>query len=207
MSRQPVPTRERYLVEIDPTDYQVAVGRAQADYADAKATADAASVNVPVTSISTSSQLSSADADVLNAQAGIQAAQQQFDTAKAEPPTGRSQQRESTKRSGTLQTTGRKAGDLAAAIRPGGSCRQGGIRRSGGRACECRCGQCPSHAGGRQTGAGHGKPAHRGTAPRQVTIVRAHAASALAAAARKKADLDQAQLNLSYTKIIAPLPG
>jgi len=30
------------LVEIDPTDYQVAVDRAQADYNDAKATADAA---------------------------------------------------------------------------------------------------------------------------------------------------------------------
>src|SRR6266705_1530435 len=46
------------LVEIDPTDYHVAVARAQADYNDAKATADAAFVNVPVTSVSTASQLS-----------------------------------------------------------------------------------------------------------------------------------------------------
>jgi membrane fusion protein (multidrug efflux system) len=36
------------LVEIDPTDYQVAVDRAQADYNDAKATADAATVDVPI---------------------------------------------------------------------------------------------------------------------------------------------------------------
>src|SRR5437899_1527396 len=62
------------LVEIDPTDYQVAVARAQADFDEARASADAASVNVPVTSVSTASQLSSADADVLNAQAGIKAA-------------------------------------------------------------------------------------------------------------------------------------
>src|SRR5579871_5850029 len=71
------------LVEIDPTDYQIAVARAQADYNDAKAAADAAAVNVPVTSVNTASQLSSADADVLNAQAGIKAAHQQFDAAKA----------------------------------------------------------------------------------------------------------------------------
>src|ERR1700740_348778 len=36
------------LVEIDPTDYQVAVQRAQADYNDAKATADAAAVDCAV---------------------------------------------------------------------------------------------------------------------------------------------------------------
>src|SRR5215471_256851 len=70
------------LVEIDPTDYQVALQRAQADYNDAKATADAASVDVPITSVNTTSPLSSADADVANAQAGIKAARQQFEAAK-----------------------------------------------------------------------------------------------------------------------------
>src|SRR5215470_6312575 len=71
------------LVEIDPTDYQVALQRAQADYNDAKAVAEAAAVDVPITSVSTSSQLSSADADVLNAQAGIKGARQQYEAAKA----------------------------------------------------------------------------------------------------------------------------
>src|SRR5262249_36539043 len=45
------------------------------------------------------------------------------------------------------------------------------------------------------------------TGPNQVAIERAKAQSALAAAARKKADLDQAQLNLSYTRIVAPVAG
>jgi membrane fusion protein, multidrug efflux system len=45
------------------------------------------------------------------------------------------------------------------------------------------------------------------TAPRQIAIIRSRAESALAAAARKKADLDQAQLNLSYTKVVAPVTG
>ena len=72
------------LIEIDPKDYQVAVDRAKADYADAVATAEAARVNVPITSVNTNSQTSSAQADVENANAGIAAARQQFSAAKAQ---------------------------------------------------------------------------------------------------------------------------
>ena len=45
------------------------------------------------------------------------------------------------------------------------------------------------------------------TAPKQMQITRAKATSALAEAQRKKADLDQATLNLQYTKIVAPVNG
>ena len=45
------------------------------------------------------------------------------------------------------------------------------------------------------------------TAPRQMQIIRAKATSALAEEQRKKADLDQAALNLQYTKIVAPVNG
>src|SRR3984893_2380435 len=72
------------LVEIDPADYQVAYGRAKADYEDAQAAAIAAGVNVPITSVNTSSQVSAAGADVNSAGAGIQVAKQQFEAAKAQ---------------------------------------------------------------------------------------------------------------------------
>src|SRR5882724_9424541 len=72
------------LVEIDPVDYEVAVERARADYADAQAQASAAGINVPVTDVSTSSQVASARANVANAAAGISAARQQFDAAQAQ---------------------------------------------------------------------------------------------------------------------------
>src|SRR6202521_5796271 len=39
------------LIQIDPKDYQVALDRAKADYADAIALAEAARVNVPITSV------------------------------------------------------------------------------------------------------------------------------------------------------------
>src|ERR1700733_10569304 len=72
------------LVEIDPADYQVAYQKAKAEFEDAQAPAAAAGVNVPITSVSTDSQVSSSEADVANARAGIAAAQQQFDAARAQ---------------------------------------------------------------------------------------------------------------------------
>ena len=46
------------LVEVDPRDYQVAVDQARADVADAQATAQSLNIDVPVTSVNTSSQVS-----------------------------------------------------------------------------------------------------------------------------------------------------
>jgi membrane fusion protein, multidrug efflux system len=195
------------LVEIDPTDYQVAVARAEADYNDAKATADAASVNVPVTSVSTSSQLSSADADVLNAQAGIKAAQQQFDAAKANLQEAEAnnvkaqndlarykqlvEKQEISQQQYDQAVAAAKAGTASVdASRANADAANAQVTQADGRLAQAMANQRSAS-----------------TAPRQVTIVRAKAASALAAAARKKADLDQAQLNLSYTKIMAPVAG
>src|SRR4051812_39121044 len=72
------------LVEVDPADYQLAYERAKADFANAQAAATAAGVSVPITSVNTSSQMSASEADVASARAGIQAAQQQFQAAKAQ---------------------------------------------------------------------------------------------------------------------------
>src|SRR5882672_1519045 len=72
------------LIQIDPSDYQVALDRAKAAYADALATAQAAQVNVPITSVGTASQVVSAEGDVQNATAGISWARQQLDAASAQ---------------------------------------------------------------------------------------------------------------------------
>src|SRR5271156_1725860 len=72
------------LVEIDPADYQVAVEQARAEYNDAAAQASAAGINVPVTDVSTTSQVSGAQAGVSSARSGINAARQQFEAAKAQ---------------------------------------------------------------------------------------------------------------------------
>ena len=72
------------LVEMDPTDYQISVNRARADYDDALATAAAAGVNIPITNVNTGSQLSSAQANVDNAHAGVSAAERQGGSKSAD---------------------------------------------------------------------------------------------------------------------------
>src|SRR5215831_19992106 len=69
------------LVEIDPRDYQVAVDKARADLANAEATAKSLNITVPITSVSTSSQLSSSVSDISNATAGIISAEKQLAAA------------------------------------------------------------------------------------------------------------------------------
>ncbi|MGB8013418.1 MAG: biotin/lipoyl-binding protein, partial [Terriglobales bacterium] len=72
------------LVEIDPADYEVAVAQARAVYADAQAQASAAGINIPITNVSTSSQVSGAQASVSSAKAGIAAARQQLEAAQSQ---------------------------------------------------------------------------------------------------------------------------
>src|ERR1700722_2463999 len=51
------------LVEIDPKDLEVAVAKARANLADAEATAKSLNIDVPITSVNTTSQVSSSQAE------------------------------------------------------------------------------------------------------------------------------------------------
>ena len=59
------------LVEIDPKDYEVAVEEAKANLASAEATAQSLNINVPITSVNTTSQLKFAASGVEDAGAAI----------------------------------------------------------------------------------------------------------------------------------------
>src|ERR1700677_1542145 len=72
------------LGETDPADYEVAVAQARGEYEDAQAQASAATINIPINNVSTSSQVSGAQAGVYGAQAGIAMARQQFEAAKSQ---------------------------------------------------------------------------------------------------------------------------
>lgn len=195
------------LVEIDPTDYQVAVDRAQADYNDAKATADAASVNVPVTSVSTQSQTSSADADVVNAQAGVRAARQQLEAAKANLQQADANNVKAQNDLGRYkqlvekQEISHQQYDQAVAAARAGEATVQAARAT----ADVAASQIVQAQGKLEQALANQRAA--GTGPNQIAITRSKAQSALAAAARKKADLEQAKINLSYTKVIAPVAG
>src|SRR5258708_6420451 len=72
------------LVEIDPKDYEVAVAQAQANLANAEATAQSLNITVPITSVNTSSQLKFTASDIENSSAGIIAAERQLTAAHAQ---------------------------------------------------------------------------------------------------------------------------
>lgn len=195
------------LVEIDPADYQVAFESAKADYANAQATAVAAGVNVPITSVNTESQVSFSQADVDSARAGIQAAKQQFEAAKAQLQQAQANDVKAQNDLGryaqlvSKQEISQQQFDQATAAAKASTATVEAARAS-------------ADAAQQQVTQAQGKLAqaqanwrYANTAPRQMEIIRARAASAEAEAQRKKADLDQTQLNLQYTKIVAPVDG
>lgn len=71
------------LVDLDPSDLQVALDQSQAQYDQALAQVGAAHPNLPMTQISTRTDVVSQRAEVVNAEAGLAAAQHDLDTAAA----------------------------------------------------------------------------------------------------------------------------
>ena len=195
------------LVEIDPADYQVAYERAKADFDDAQAAAVAAGVNVPITSVNTTSQVSASGADVNSASAGIQVATQQFQAAKAQLQQAEANNVKAQndlaryKQLVDKQEISQQQYDQAIAAAQASAA---GVEAA--RATADAAQQQVTQAQGKLVQA-QANFSNANTAPKQMQIIRARATSALAEAQRKKADLDQAQLNLQYTKIVAPVNG
>jgi membrane fusion protein (multidrug efflux system) len=195
------------LIEIDPKDYQVALDRAKADYADAVALAEAARVNVPITSVNTTSQTSSAQADVENANAGIAAARQQYAAANAQLVEA---QANNVKAQSDLvrykqlvdkQEISQQQYDQALAAANAGAAAVDAARASAS-AAEHQVRQAQSKL--QQAQANLRAAA---TGPQQIATIRSRAQSAEAQAEQKKAALEQAQLNLQYTIITSPVNG
>jgi len=195
------------LVEIDPADYQVALDRAKADFEDARAMAIAAGVDVPITSVSTTSQLSSTQAETDSARAGIQAARQQSEAAKAQLQQAEANNVKAQNDVGRYrqlvdkQEISQQQYDQAVAAARAGDAAVAAARANADAAVQ-QVSQAQSKLAQAEA---NWRSAN--TAPRQMTGMRAKAASAEAEVQRRKADLDQAQLNLQYTKILAPVAG
>ena len=71
------------LVEIDPQDYRVAVAKAQANLETAQAAARALNIDVPISSVDTTSELKFTSSDIENAKAAITAGEKQVAAAQA----------------------------------------------------------------------------------------------------------------------------
>jgi membrane fusion protein (multidrug efflux system) len=195
------------IAELDPSDYQVAVEKAEAALASAQANAAAAQVNVPITTANTGSNLSSAGADVSGTQAGTSQAQQQLEAAQARVAQAKAN---NIKAQADLEryrplvakdVISKQQFDAAVAAADAASAALSDARHS-----QQAAGDGVRVAREREAQAQAGLK-YAQTAPQQVAAQSARAKQAMAQVEEAQAQLDQAKLDLSYTKILAPTAG
>jgi len=195
------------LVVIDASDYKVAAEQAQANLADAEATATGSRWSVPIASASAWSDLDSAKAGVRNAQAGVIAAGQELESAKAELTAAQANEQKTDDdlaRYAQLvakQDVSRQQYDQAVAA---AKANRASVTAAGAavRADE----QVLDEAQGKLLQA-NAALENAQTAPDQVSLAHAKYDAADAQVERRKAELDQADLNLGYTVVRSPVSG
>ena len=195
------------LVEIDPQDYEVAAAQAQANLSNAEATAQSLNVTVPITTVNTTSQLKFTASDIENARAGIIAAERQLTAAHAqldESEANNVRAQDDLRRYKLLvdkREVAEQIYDQALA-----SAKSSSASVAAARANESAAGQFVAQAQSRLAQA-HANHQSAETGPQQVSSTRSRVRAAIADVEQKRALLLQAQLNLQYTKIVAPVSG
>jgi membrane fusion protein (multidrug efflux system) len=195
------------LVEIDPKDYQVAVARAQANLETAEASARALNIDVPISSVDTASQLKYTSSDIENAKAAIAAGEKQVAAAQArilEADAENVKAMDDVERYHLLlikDEVPKQIYDHAIA-----AAQTDTAAVAAAKADEAAAEQNVQEARSRLIEAiARNESAQAG--PKRVASTQARALSAVADERQRKAELDQANLNLGYTKILAPVSG
>lgn len=195
------------LVEIDRTDYRVALDRARAELANAEAVARALAIRVPVVSVDTSSKLEYTTSAIESAKAGVVAAQKEVAAAYARVLEAEAQKvkgQDDVRRYRLLLTKDevpRQVYDHAFATAATDSAAVAAAQAAEAAAqqevqqAEERLMQAKANFQSAETG------------PQRVASTRSQASAARADVKLKQAALEQAELNLRYTKILAPISG
>jgi len=195
------------LVEIDPTDYQVALAQAQANLANAEATARSLNITVPITSVNSVSQLQFTASGIEDARAAVSAAEKQLAAAhqQVEAAAANDVKAQDDLRRYKLLVDKREVSqqiyDQALA-----SAKSSTANVAAAQASESAAQQFVQQAQSRlaQATANH---AYAQTGPQQVSSTKARVQAAIADVQQKRAMVQQAELNLQYTKIVAPVSG
>jgi membrane fusion protein (multidrug efflux system) len=196
------------LAEIDPKDYQVALEQAQANLASAQAAAAQANVNVPITSLSTRTSTLTSSSDVQGTIAAIAQAQKQVQAAEARVAQAKANalradldvqrykplvEKDVISKQQFDAAVAQAAANNAAVLEAESTviAQQEAVRQAQQKLVQSRSQAVESSKNG----------------PQQVKVQQARANAALADVKQAQARVDQALLNLSYTKITAPTSG
>ena len=181
------------LVELDPTDYEVALRSAEAELANAVANSSAARTNVPIASTTTSSQLQTAGANLGSAQKQVDAAEARLREAQANY-TKAAKDLARYKQLVERDEVPRQQYDAALAAEQAARASVDSARAAVASAQS-------------QVAQADAQVREASTAPQQLAVSRAKAGSAIADVQKNQAAVEQARLNLSYTIIRAPSSG
>jgi len=196
------------LVDLDPRDFEVAVDQAKAQVAQARSQVTAQRPNVPITQIETTTNITSGEADVANAEAAVGVAERDRESAAArlaEAQANAAKAHSDLERYTLLiknEEVSQQEFDQVAATAKAQDASVAANRaavESAGRTVEQREAQL-AQAKSRLS-------QYQRNAPAQLAIREANVQSQQANEQTAQAMLEQAQLKLSYTKIVAPAAG
>jgi membrane fusion protein (multidrug efflux system) len=210
------------LVEMDPSDYEVALAQTRADLAQSQAELQAQNPNVPITQTTSETSIAGTQADLANAEAAIAAAESDAAAAQARWHEAQARLREAQANNAkaqadvaryktlvekdevarqqydqvvaTAQALAASVDSAAATVDSANASVQAARKVVDQRRAQLAQVQTRFSQVNRN-------------APRQVAISQANVRSRVAMADAAKAKVDQAVLNLSYTKVTAPVDG
>jgi membrane fusion protein (multidrug efflux system) len=209
------------LARIDPKDYAVALANARADLAAAEAASLSSRTDVPITSTTTSSQLTSARSGKVDSVAALLGAERQLSAARARLITAQANVREAEanyKKNADdaarykmlvdkdeisrqiYDTTVNIANSAKATV----DARQAAVVEAED---NVRVAQATIDQANARISQADASIDSALTAPQQVAVSQARAKNAAALVAQKREVVEQAQLNLSYCTIVAPVSG
>ncbi len=195
------------LAVIDSRDYEIAAERARAEYDDAFAEASAAGLLVPVTRTGSTSEISSAEAELERAQTEIAVAEKRVEQARAKLTEAKATAKTvnaDLQRYGKLiskQEISQQEYDRAAAA---ANVANAGV--SGAEAAVTSAEEQVNQARARVRESAANLENAR-ISPKNIAAAVARAKSAEAKVGRAHASLERAELELGYTRIVAPVDG
>jgi len=196
------------LVDLDPTDFQMALDQAEAQLAQARTMVFAQQPNVPITQVQNSANISGGEADLTNAQAALAAAERDSESAKAklvQAQANNEKAQSDLQRYQTLiakeEVSKQEFDSIASAAKA--------------QAAAVAAAQATVEADAQIVNQKRALIAesqsrlvqYQRTAPQQLAVRRAAVASEEASAKTYAVQVEKARLNLSYTKIVAPVAG
>lgn len=196
------------IAEIDPRDLQVALAQEQANLANAQAEYDQARSNVPITAVNVRTSVSTAGSDVLGTQAGVLQAQQQEQAATARIAQAKANavkaQSDVDRYTPLVQKDVISKQQYDAAVAAAQAAQAAVVEAQKNESAQREMVRVAQQ---RVASSKEQEQQNKQNGPEQIKVQQAREAAAAAAVQQAQAKVDQAKLNLTYTKIVAPIAG